>query len=297
MSKEVVEILITNNHLCQFQGSELVAVELAEYYASLGNNVTLYAPEIAPPLLPTINRERLELTTTLPEDLSRFDIIWSHHGLVIDKYKKRSGQLVISNHMSPFVELEKPKYDAALVDFIFANSEETIHSLPSAHAKKAQLFQNPAPMVTTQAIVANCPLPTGVSISNHRPAELVFFMVDNSKTINFEVFGMNSKNYIRMSPNVLKEINPDFVVCNGKSVIYALAAKIPIFIYDSYGGCGWLNAENFPVAEHYNFSGRGFPDKPDLNTLLDFENQTPIELGEHAWKFNLDSWVKRMGLF
>lgn len=300
-----MRILIATNHLCNFAGSELVSVELAEHYASLGHEVMLYAREIGEPLLSTIKKTwRIIVTDEEPEDYTAFDIIWSHHNMVLKKYNRRNKkphQLIIANHMSCIAEngLERPKYDAEDVDMIFANSWETAWSLPTPHKAKAQLFQNPSPACTVEIFSSHKDKPVAASVSNHRPVDLVFFMFDSSKEVSFQLYGKNTKNYMRLGPDELKAGAYDFVICNGKTVQYAMAAGLPVFLFDSFGGCGWLTRDNFEKASWHNFSGRGFelwqPEK--FNEIFDFEKQQSLELGDELWRYRLDLWINRMGLF
>ncbi|WP_416914340.1 hypothetical protein [Seohaeicola sp.] len=46
------------------------------------------------------------------------------------------------------------------------------------------------------------------------------------------------------------------VLTIGKSVQYAMAARRPVYVYDRFGGPGWITSENFKNAEKFNFSGR-----------------------------------------
>jgi hypothetical protein len=294
-----MNIILSNLHLQNFQGSELVTIELAEHYAALGHDVTVYSPLIAPPLLPTIqHREKITLTMKVPDNLTEYDLVWSHHGLLLDEINrktKRRSQVIISNHMSSYVDVEYPRYAPSAVDFIFANSAETRAVMPIEHQQNCELFQNPAPACTRGHGLSRAK-PMGLSISNHRPQELVSFMIEHQTEIDFELFGMKTPNYTRITPDVLRETNCDFVICNGKSTQAAMIAELPIFIFDTYKGCGWLTEENFTTAEWHNFSGRGFSVAANLKDILDFNSHAPIELGERRWRFQLDMWLEKRGL-
>lgn len=297
-------ILLSNKHLLEFGGSELVTVELAEFYASLGYQVTLYSPEIGMPLLGTIQyRDKIKITPKIPmqSELKTFDIIWSHHGLLLDEINtvnKKPHQLIVSNHMSSWLDVELPKYGVDQVDIILANSEETRSKMSAIHRAKCKLFQNPAPDVKWTQIQNFRKKPLGLSVSNHRPPELITFMGTHQDKIDFELLGIKTQNYIRLSPQKLFEISPDFIICNGKSVQYALAANIPVFIYDNFFGCGWLTEQNFLQAEWHNFSGRGFNVSPALEAILEFEKIKPIEMNKNRQnKFILEKRIRQLGIF
>lgn len=278
-----MKVLLSNNHLREFGGSELVTVELAEFYASLGHEVTLYSPNTGMPLLASINRQGIKFTSNIPHasELKTFSIIWSHHGLLLDHINAKNKlphQRIISNHMSSYVDLEKPKYDPALVDLILANSEETRQSMAPQYQIKCQLFQNPAPFSKLPHCksVSNDKKPLAMSVSNHRPPELVSFMIANSKEISFLSYGKGT-NYLRVTNELIRQVNPDFIICNGKTVQLAMEARVPVFLYDHFGGQGWLTEQNLEVNEYHNFSGRGVA-KCDLRSMLDYKGKVPVAL-------------------
>jgi len=298
-----MKIVISNLHLCEFGGSELVSVELAEFYASLGHEVLLYSPKISAPLIQSIKRDNITLTVKKPskEELYVYDIVWSHHGLLLDvvnSKNKKPHQLIVSNHMSSWVREEFPKYAFDEVDIILANSEETRATMGEAHRAKCQLFQNPcvAPQWSDKNPMRAKPF--ALNISNHRPADLMAKMAEYSFKIDFELLGLKTQNYLRLNSQKLYDIKPDFVICNGKSVQYCLAAGVPVFLYDNMGGCGWLTEENFCTAEWHNFSGRGFSEKPNLDSLLNFDKVEPIIMTESRnKKFLLNERIKELGLY
>jgi len=294
-----MKLLFSNNHLCNFGGSELVTIELAEHYAGLGHDVTLYSPAISPEILFSLrHRDKIKLTLDVPDNLTEYDIVWSHHGLLIDQINrktKKQYQLIISNHMSSYTALEKPKFAAGHVDRIYANSMETARTFPDELFTETKLFQNPSPECTVLKGPSRR-VPLGLSISNHRPADLLSFMLEHQHLVDFKVYGLGTDNFTRFSANVARETNADFIICNGKSTQYSMIAQIPVFIYDEFGGCGWLNVDNFKTAEWHNFSGRGFDKKPNLKDILNFDKQTPIELGVQERNFRLDLWLKKEGL-
>lgn len=297
-----MKILLSNLHLKEFGGSELVTVELAEYYASLGHEVTLYSPMIGAPLITAIKRHNVALVVKEPslDELYSFDIIWSHHGLLLETINaknKLAHQLIISNHMSSFLEVEQPSYSFDYVDIILANSQETRAKMSELHRVRCRLFQNPARPASFKSNKKR-PKPLGLSVSNHRPAELLATMAKYQSTVDFELFGMRTQNYKRITTDLIAEIDPDFIICNGKTTQQGLVLGVPIFLYDSFGGPGWLNEENFELAEFYNFSGRGFSKKTDFSEILLFNEQSPINMTEERKKkFTLEGAIKELGIY
>jgi len=47
---------------------------------------------------------------------------------------------------------------------------------------------------------------------------------------------------------------------------------VPVYLYDHFGGCGWLTEDNFALAEWHNFSGRGFGKKSTASISRELAN-------------------------
>lgn len=297
------KILLSNIHLKDFGGSELVTLELAEYLSSKGHSVCVYSPQIGLPLMAT-TMGGFYTTNTIPKNLHEFDIIWSHHNLLLDKINtknKLDHQLIIANHMSSYVREEYPDYQADMVDVILANSQETKEKLPRRHQEKTMLFPNPSPMLNVTAPIVENKQPMALCVSNHMPSALKAFLYNNQDKIRHMHIGRGGQFQRRLSPTDLKSIGCDFVICNGKTVQYALAANLPVFLYDHFGGCGWLNEANFDLASWYNFSGRGFEKQgiqmqlkanEVLNTMLDGVPKPILMTPDRKQRFILDYWIQ-----
>lgn len=240
-----MKTLLTVRRLHEYGGSELVTIELAEYLASKGVDVTVYTNSVGGVW------EGHPLVTSDKPDVSAFDLLWIQHDMLIHSltFRKREGQRIIFNHMSSYVDLEWPRlpdYEMELADVILANSPETREKLHSLGLSGVELYQNPAPAFTSHRMATNT---QPLMVSNHPPEEL----------LGIPGVKVGIDRPIRMSPDALAKC--PYVICNGKTVQYALRAGVPVYLYDHFGGPGWLTEENFEVAEWHNFSGRGFTKK------------------------------------
>lgn len=199
------------------------------------------------------------------------DFCWIHHqylpGSFID-FLADGGEKpwMAFNHMSPYEQLEYPVVSAAeekLADIILCNSQETFDVLRKYFddsIDKIKLFQNPAPVDFYEA-AQKCDkthserLSRVAIVSNHPPTELkeaALLLQKKNVLVNF--IGMGQDVTARVTPSLLN--NYDAVITIGKTVQYGLAIKKPIYIYDHFGGSGYLSKDNFQENEHYNFSGR-----------------------------------------
>jgi len=276
-----MKILLSNLWMKNFGGSELVTLELAEEYQARGWDVLLYSPQFGEPL-----KSHIKVPTTMAfPDLSEFDIVWNHHDLFTDRWKPRMSQAIVSNHMSSYVAQEFPKnpeWENKNCQFIFANSPETRTKMIQLGLMNVDVFPNPAPerfMPSKSGVMVNQNTNEpfhpekkyALFVSNHRPTELDIV----SRGLDIPIRSVGELNdFLRLTPELLRDAA--FVVCNGKTVQYALRAGTPVFLYDQFGGPGWLTNENFAHAAAFNFSGRGFETKVSLSTLSTWREAKPI---------------------
>jgi len=248
-----MRVLLTNVWMNNLGGSELVTLELAEEFIRCGHEVLIYSPAFGGAL----DCSHVE-TTHLKPDTKPFDVVWIHHNLLIHDlgFRKWSHQRFIFNHMSSYVNIERPRlggHEVELADLILANSPETAKAI----YVPCNLFQNPAPLAFESVGAGNSgPL----MISNHPPPELGDIIGKRIGNGSFE----------RITPELLSRHS--CVVANGKTVQYALRAGVPVYLYDHFGGCGWLTEDNFALAEWHNFSGRGFGKKSTASISRELAN-------------------------
>lgn len=264
-----MKILLTNRELVHLGGSEIVTCEIAEELTRQGHEVIIYSPRVGGGSLDT---RHLRVTVT-PPSTDQFDVLWIHHNALIHTlgFKKRPGQRVIFNHMSSYIPLEWPRIagvEMRLADKILANSQETKNKLEEVGLTGVELFQNPAPREFEGARDGST---YGLFISNHRPHELIPAI--KALDIPVKMIGAGD-DLTRVRGGHMS--GAAFIVCNGKSVQYAMRAGVPVFLYDHFKGPGWLTPENVAEAEVYNFSGRGQP-AADPMELTNWKNARPIE--------------------
>lgn len=266
-------------------GSELVAIELAEEYAQRGWQVMLYSPKISERVLNLIDK-RVIVTGKQPDLMCGWDIIWDHHGVLMDQIERRPGTTIVTNHMSSYVDVEKPQYAPSKPHRVFANSQETIDSWAPEWRSRGELMQNPSPRMWSKNLTRGTHV---MFISKHRPREL-------ERLVNtFDVPSITFNGDVRLTRSHFAHAR--FVICNGKSVQYALTTGVPVFLYDHFGGPGWLTEDNFETASYYNFSGRGFPkDKLVFDSLYLHPTIEPIPARLVNWRFKLHEWLYHMEL-
>jgi hypothetical protein len=267
-------ILITQADLVDYNGSEIVTLELAEQLSGLGWSVHVLTNFASQPIIDDFNALpwvtiHTDATTI---DLDAVDVIWVHHQLLPDGLLEQAEQgsltaKVVFHHMSPFVPLEFPLFarvETWLADAILFNSPETQRTIESTLGSlrfTGQVFGNPAPdsfwtdptdreYVTVLARL--------LVVSNHMPPELWEAVTQlRARGVQVRVLGQShGDEYRRTLPSDLHWA--DAVVSIGKTVQYGIVSGLPVYCYDHFGGSGWLDEDNMAANEDVNFSGRGF---------------------------------------
>ena len=106
-------------------------------------------------------------------------------------------------------------------------------------------------------------------ISNHIPEELIDFAqaVDGKWSVDligvqYEPRRMNAKNIAAY----------DLIITIGRTVQACFAMGTPVYVYDRFGGPGYISKDNFKQAKENNFSGRGFSRRSCKELMQDIED-------------------------
>ncbi|MGH7217932.1 MAG: hypothetical protein ACREGE_00590, partial [Candidatus Microsaccharimonas sp.] len=127
-------------------------------------------------------------------------------------------------------------------------------------------YRNPAPIVfeKNQHVARDVPQDILI-VSNHPPSELTeAASMLRKQGYRVTLMGEGQSEYKLVSPEFLN--NFDVVVTIGKTVQYCLVMSMPVYLYDVWGGPGYLSENNISLAKQRNFSGRGF-DKKNPETI------------------------------
>lgn len=271
--------LLCTNHLALWSGSEMVVLELAEALRARRWQVEVFTNLVTRALAPPFKAADVKIGVD-PKKLRAFDfdLVWvQHHTAPLLDYslgpEARPATRFVFAHLSSYTDFEMPGLVAEplLADLVLCNSRETeaVAIGGDLGDMSHRLFANPAP-------TAFCEIRrTGrdatprriVAISNHLPPEMADALRLLRARTGAEVLtvGKEGDLYGRVTPSLLAPF--DLLVTIGKSVQYGLAAGIPVYCYDRFGGPGYLRDELFDRAAHFNFSGRCTPDKRTAQAL------------------------------
>lgn len=257
--------LIITNHMFEYAGSEILAMEVSELLQTMGYKVEIAAHIFSKQIHEALCLKNFKLINNLNEiTLDSYDFIWAQHFLVplcfdFNTYSNEQSKPFFSVHLSPFVRLELIGLSALnnIVTNIVANSEETKNELNSIYLTEKPVLNmlNAAPKKFFLQKQKKRILKKILIVSNHIPKEI--FDAANilaSKGIIINIFGLKQANYRRIEPKDIKEA--DVVISIGKTVQYSILSKKPIYCYDQFGGPGYILNSNYKKALSFNFSGR-----------------------------------------
>ena len=253
-------------------GSTMVTLELASFLQSCGAKVVVYTNIALDPALSNFKKAGLRVITPRDEiefSINDFDYVWVHsltlpRSLLDDlKIERKKNPAFIFLHMSALDQIpdEHPwiyQLEDKLSSLSLYISEGTLstnekYGLP----KKTGFFRNPVPVefINNAKESPSTKLERLLIVSNHPPKEVLDAAKElEARGIIVDRLGEGQAKYSQVTPAMLSKY--DAVITIGKTVQYCLIMNIPVYVYDHFGGDGWLTQKNFERAKYFNFSGR-----------------------------------------
>ncbi|WP_448614810.1 hypothetical protein [Modestobacter sp. URMC 112] len=282
---ELNRVLVCTNQLREIRGSELVTLELVEHFLARGAEVdvanNLFLWPMAGEFAQLPGQERLTVAEDPYHEFSGpYDLIWTQHSLLPPSVIEQLADTglttaVVWHHMSAQIHMELPlltDVEEAFADVSTAVSGEVADLLErfGLNRKRIALFDNPAPDVFADAVRGRTgtDLERVLVVSNHPPEEVLAAaaLLRERDGLQVDVLG-EVTTAARVTPALLDGY--DAVVTIGKTVQYALSMGLPCYVYDHFGGVGWLTSENLDAERWWNFSGRATRRQVDAATIAE----------------------------
>ena len=266
------KILITQSALHFLAGSEITTLELATFFQQNGASVLVFTWYLESPMKDEFEKRKIPVTTNEEDDrLNEIDIAWIHHQVIPEKIlatlKNTKHPQFFFFHMSPlsYVPIEHPYLNdienkiANKVLFSSKGTKDSLLSLFPSLTNKSDILENLLPDSFCMKR-RNPTQPKNILIvSNHPPEELTkASRILTKHHFNVNCIGQDGKVEL-ITIDILKQY--DLVIAIGKTVVYCLGANIPIYVYDHFGGPGFLSEKNFEKTRYRTFSGRDFNKK------------------------------------
>ena len=260
-------VLIACSRLVDLAGAEVTTLELAEAFKGLGWAVSVACFEVSSEMraqLSSVGARVLDLSAKNTFSCcTKFDLAWIHHFVAAERILADDaltlGKVVYSS-LSHFSPLESPPPTRFQLSHYLVHSQESLEHFVANYPELSSFVSVMNNSVLARywkalSLPKNKRLARMAVVSNHIPEEvtnLIKFL--EAEEISVDVFG-NAGRKVRVSPHLLREY--DAVMTIGKTTQYAIAAGIPVYCYDHFGGDGWITLDNFQRAKKFNFSGRG----------------------------------------
>lgn len=238
-------VIITNHCLKFLSGSEMITLDLCDYFVNKGYNVYLCAFEIDNPLAKYLNPKVKRVNLKRQQiPIRQADLIIGHHHHVIDKVLETvKCDTIIQNSLSVFGGPEDYSKNATK---LLSNSQETKALKQTKVNLPIDVFVNSCNQeYFTQVKQLNPNINKIAIISNHNWYNL-------PDMLNIERIGRNRPKFV----NAKLLLQYDVVITIGRTVQQCLCLGIPVYCYDHFGGPGYITLENIDFNEYYNFSGR-----------------------------------------
>lgn len=267
-------VVITQNQLIDFAGSEIVTLELATIFSRAGARVAIVTNSLGNPMMNELNRlNGVNVFVNQESEFREFlidfrpNLVWVHHQLLPQVLLDPSIISVagyVFHHMSPYHPTEFPVFsrlEAQIANLILFNSIETKNEILSKgvfeRVPEAMLdvFGNPAPDEFLGVREYSKKLKSVLIVTNHLVDELKEakdLLVKQNITVT--ILGQNGDKKERVTPQLIRQY--DVVISIGKTIQYALLSRTPVYVYDHFGGPGYLSKKNIELSRERNFSGR-----------------------------------------
>jgi hypothetical protein len=295
-------ILLTQNSFDKFAGSEMVTLELYDYFKSRDYNVTIFTNYVSDKMKTYFKLKEINFKDSLNfESEQSYEIIWIHQNVIPSVIlKKINNEINVKNfifhHMSPFEPFEQPianQIENEIATLILANSEETKRKIivNGLDPNKIEVFGNPGPEEFIMKAKSKAELKNLLVVTNHRCKEMWNAIERLPKEINVRHVGNSESSDIGNRRLIPEDMNwADAVISIGKTVQYSILASRPVYNYDIHGGAGWLSeSDTFLKSKDLNFSGRGFELKSSDQILSEILNLFPEA---HKFVFEINNEQK-----
>ena len=269
-------ILISNQFLAARTGSELHVLTLARLFSRAGWDVTCFTLLYGHPLQADFERYGIHVVTLGSESLlsDHYDVLFAQHRIAAEHLwnidRISFGKVIVST-LGFITSAEKPPVFYPKADgFVFVSEETRDHVCSNAALgdMPVMVFPNYAPSEYFEVSRKLPDRPRRVCVlSNHPPRELHDLAVlGPTRGIEVDLFGYETTS-VEVTPELVSQY--DVVVSIGRTAQPCLAAGIPFYCYDQFGGPGYITPENVARHAYNNFSGRSEQTKRSSEELLD----------------------------
>jgi hypothetical protein len=254
-----MNILITNHHLNLFGGSETFSYTLATALKGAGHSVAILTVEAGP-----VAEKLIQAGIPVQTDPAKIpfspDVIHSHHNSMAMLARgafPETPMLFLSHGIMPGLE-SPPSIDTGIALFAGVSEEVQANLIQNYGLEDVVICRNGIDLERHYPLKEINAKPERVLIiSNHYSNEQLALVQGACGIIGAQLnmIGLQTQSvwetesYINMH---------DIVISLGRGCLEAMACARAVFIFDHFGGDGFITKENYEEIRKHNFSGRRY---------------------------------------
>lgn len=258
-----LKILITNHHLLDYTGSEILTFTLADYLKRNGHQITVYSKFLGS-IKEWFGEKNIRVIDNLESvSTESFDVAHIHHNISAIEVRQWFPKLPFvfySQGVLPFLE-HPPLLNVNIQKYI-AISEEVRNNIESFNIppEKIEIVRNIIDSKKFSSCSPTNEIPQNVLVISGRIDQMKEQIIRDAcreKGLNLEFVGGR---FGSVDQTLLKEKIEwaDIIFSLGRGAIEGMIAGRAVIIYDYLGGDGMVTDESYSEIQKYNFSGRRF---------------------------------------
>jgi hypothetical protein len=254
-----MKVVLGRQSLATLGGSETYALTVARELERLGHDVTLVAEELG--IAGAVAGGRGIRLASLDDAPSECDAVIAHDLPMAVALAARypDARRVFVIHSDGW-DLQLPPLVPGLVDAVVACSDR--------FAARARALPLEVPIIRlrepidTDAYLFTTTLPErprrALIVSNYLQGERRRMLVDAWESAGIECVqaGTPTEVVVDLAPALA---GADIVVAKGRAALEGMCAGRAVYLYDQYGGDGWITPDNYPAIEADHFGGQATP--------------------------------------
>ncbi|MBV9311233.1 MAG: hypothetical protein JOZ73_10390 [Solirubrobacterales bacterium] len=253
-----MRVVLATHSLAQTGGSESYALTVAHELRRLGHEITLAAQELGS-VAELAEREGLHVTTVSGELPGTCDAVIVQDAIVTAPMVERYPHApVVHVAHSPTFDHQLPLLAPPVIAAVVALSERVVNRI-QALALDVPITRLRQPIDTDRFVEAG-PLPArprrALLLGNYLTGERRRVLVDGWSKAGVQCVqvGLSTCQELDVRPAIAAA---DIVVAKGRAVLEGMACARAVYVYDDYGGDGWITPQRYDALERDGFAGLG----------------------------------------
>ena len=249
-----MRFVLANRHLLATGGTEVHLVMLGEQLQRLGHEVLLYAPELGP-FADHARRRGLDVVGSVRELPETCDVTFAQDGIVVyDLAERYPDALSVFRICGDIADFQLPPQLQAVVDLVVVLSDR-YERLARACAERVPVLRLRLPVDVDRLVplgaIRERP-ERAVVLGNYGERDQLVIDVWGSHGIEVRRVGGSTESY-----EVAEALaDADIVVGKSRAVLDAMACGRAVYVFDIFGGDGWVTPELYAALEADHFAGQ-----------------------------------------